>query len=117
MMFERGITVSYETVRVWCRKFGAEYSKRLRKFRGPVGDTWHLHEVYPKIDGRYKYFWRAVDQEGEVIDILVQSRRDSGAAERFLKKILKAESALPPSRGNGPLGQLWRGDEKADAWC
>jgi putative transposase len=95
MMFERGVTLSYETIWAWCQKFGGLYSKRLRQCRGPVGDSWHLGEVYLKIDGRYQYLWRAVDQEGEVIDILVQSRRDSGAAERFFKKILKAESALP----------------------
>jgi putative transposase len=95
MMFERGISVSYETVRVWCLKFGAEYSKRLRKCRGPVGDTWHLDEVFLKIDGRQKYLWRAVDQQGEVIDILVQSHRDAKAASRFFRKLLKAESTLP----------------------
>jgi putative transposase len=95
MMFERGILVSYETVRVWCLKFGAEYSKRLRKCRGPVGDTWHLDEVYLKIDGCQKYLWRAVDQQGEVIDILVQSHRDARAANRFFRKILKAERTLP----------------------
>jgi putative transposase len=95
MMFERGISVSYETVRVWCRRFGGEYSKRLRKCRGPVVDTWHLDEVFLKIDGRQKYLWRAVDQDGEVIDILVQSHRDSRAANLFFRKILKAERTLP----------------------
>jgi putative transposase len=95
MMSERGVTVSYETIRAWCQKFGAEYSKRLKKCRGPVGDTWHFDEVYLKIDGRNQYLWRAVDQDGEVIDILVQSHRDARAAERFLRKILRAEGTLP----------------------
>lgn len=95
MMFERGITVSYEMIRVWCLKFGAEYSKRLKRSRGRVGDTWHLDEVYLKIDGRHQYFWRAVDQDGEVIDVLVQGHRDARAAERFFRKILKAKGALP----------------------
>ncbi len=95
MMFARGVTVSYETIRAWCQKFGAEYSKRLKKCRGPVGDTWHLDEVYLMIDGRNQYLWRAVDQDGEVIDILVQSHRDSRAAERFFRKILRVEGTLP----------------------
>lgn len=94
-MLERGVTVSYETIRAWCPKFGAEYSKRLKKCRGPVGDTWHLDEVYLKVDGRNQYLWRAVDQDGEVIDILVQSPRDARAAERFFRKILGVEGALP----------------------
>jgi putative transposase len=94
-MFERGLTVSYETIRAWCQKFGAEYSKRLRKCRGPVGDTWHLDEVYLKIDGRNQYLWRAVDQEGEAIDVLAQSQRDSRTAERFFRKILRVEGASP----------------------
>lgn len=94
-MSERGVTVSYETIRAWCQKFGAEYSKRLKKCRGPVGDTWHLDEVYLKIDGHNQYLWRAVDQDGEVIDILVQSHRDSRAAERFFRKILRVEGTLP----------------------
>jgi putative transposase len=95
MMLERGVTVSYETIRAWCQKFSAEYSKRLKKCRGPVGDTWHLDEVYLKIDGRNQYLWRAVDQDGEVIDILVQSHRDARAAERLFRKILRVEGTLP----------------------
>ena len=95
MMLERGVTVSYETIRAWCQKFGAEYSKRLKKCRGPVGDTWHLDELYLKIDGCNQHLWRAVDQDGEVIDIFVQSHRDARAAERFFRKILRVEGALP----------------------
>jgi putative transposase len=95
MMLERGVTVSFETIREWCQKFGAEYSKRLKKCRGPVGDTWHLDEVYLKIDGRNQYLWRAVDQEGEVIDIVVRSHRDARAAELFFRKILRVEVSLP----------------------
>jgi putative transposase len=95
MMLERGVAVSYETIRAWCQKFGGEYSKRLKKCRGLIGDTWHLDEMYLRIDGRYQYLWRAVDQEGEVIDILVQCYRDARAAERFFRKILSLEGALP----------------------
>ena len=87
--------MSYETIRAWCQKFGAECSMQLKKCRGPIGDTWHLDEVYLKIDGRILYLWRAVDQEGEVIDILVQSHRDSEAAEKFFRKILGGEGPTP----------------------
>ena len=95
MMAERGITVSYETVRRWCDKFGREYAKRLKRTRGLVGDTRHLDEVSLKINGHYQYLWRAVDQEGEVIDVLVQSRRDARAAERFFGKMLHHQFSLP----------------------
>ena len=100
MMFERRVTVSYETIRAWCRKFGAEYSKRLKKCRGTVGETWHLDEVYIKIDGRNQYLWRAVDQEGETIDILLQSHRDSRAAEHIKDKGAnnRAENSHHPTR-------------------
>ncbi|CDF34483.1 unnamed protein product [Chondrus crispus] len=94
-MAERGVVVSYETVRAWCSKFGREYAKRLRRNRGRLGDTWHLDEVYLKIDGRFQYLWRAVDQEGQVVDILVQSRRDTGAAKRFFRKLLGKECTVP----------------------
>ena len=82
IMAERGLTVSFETVRRWCNQFGCEYSTRLRRCCRPVGDTWHLDEEYLKTNGQFQYLWRAVDQEGQVIDILVQNRRDSIAAER-----------------------------------
>jgi putative transposase len=95
MIFELGISVSYETIRVWYTKFGAEDARRLKRCRGRVGDTWHLDEVFLKIDGRNRCLWRAVDQQGEVIHILVQSHRDARAAKRFFKKLLKAQSALP----------------------
>ena len=81
-MAERDLTVSFETVRRWCDKLGRAYSTRLRRCRGPVGDTWHLGEVYLKINGQFQYLWCTVDQEGQVIDILMQNRRDSIAAER-----------------------------------
>ncbi len=93
-MSERGISVSYETVRAWCSKFGKEYAKQLRRSRGPVGDTWHLDEVYLKIDGRFQYLWRAVDQEGQVIAVLVQSKRDTHAAARFFRKLLGNEGTV-----------------------
>ena len=77
LLAQRGITVSYEAVRLWCIKFGPEYARRLKRRQGRLGDTWHLDEVFIKIQGERQYLWRAVDQDGDVIDILVQPRRES----------------------------------------
>jgi putative transposase len=74
MMLERGVEVSHEAIRLWTLKFGAQYACRLRRDRGRCGDRWHLDEVFLKINGEQVYLWRAVDQEGEVLDILVQKR-------------------------------------------
>src|SRR6202049_2947435 len=89
MMVERGVVVSYETIREWCQKFGHSYAKRLRARRRQLGDRWHLDEVFLKIQGKLQYLWRAVDQDGEVLDILVQSRRNQRAAKKFFRKLLK----------------------------
>ena len=97
MMLERGIEVSHEAIRLWCLKFGAEYARRLRRRRGRPGDTWHLDEVFCKINGQLVYLWRAVDQSGEVLDILVQKRRDTKAAKRFFRKLLKGLRYVPRS--------------------
>jgi putative transposase len=95
LMAERGVAVTYETIRAWCYKFGQDYAKRIRARRGRLGDTWHLDEVYLKIDGRLQYLWRAVDQDGSVLDILVQPRRDKKAAARFFKKLLRGSRYAP----------------------
>jgi putative transposase len=84
----RGVTVSYETVRRWCLKFGPSFAKKLRFHQGRLGDIWHLDEVYVSIQGKRHYLWRAVDQDGDVLDILVQPHRDQHAAERFFGKLL-----------------------------
>ena len=89
LLAQRGITVSYETIRQWCGRFGPAYARSLRKRQGRLGDTWHLDELFVNIQGRRQYLWRAVDQDGDVIDILVQSRRDRRAAARFLS-VLKS---------------------------
>ena len=89
MMAERGVIVTYESIRAWCEKFGQDYTKRIRARRGKLGDTWHLDEVFIKIGGRLQYLWRAVDQDGSVLDILVQPRRDKKAAARFFRKLLR----------------------------
>ena len=89
MMLERGVQVSHEAIRLWTLKFGAEYARRLRRRIGRYGDTWHLDEVFCRINGELVYLWRAVDQDGETLDVLVQRRRNAKAAKRFLRKLLK----------------------------
>ena len=76
LLAQRGVTVTYETIRHWCHAFGPDYARRLRRGRGRMGDTWYLDELFVNIQGRRQYLWRAVDQDGDLIDILVQSRRD-----------------------------------------
>lgn len=95
MMLERGIVVSHETVRQWCAKFGQAYANALRRRRPRPGDKWHLDEVYIKIASKTHYLWRAVDQHGIVLDILVTSRRDTRAATRFFRKLLKGLEYVP----------------------
>jgi putative transposase len=95
LLAARGITVSYETIRQWCRKFGSEYARVLRRRQGRLGDTWHLDELFVTIQGQRQYLWRAVDQDGDVIDILVQRRRNQRAAERFFRKLLKGQEREP----------------------
>ncbi len=88
ILADRGVLVSYETIRRWCVRFGGEFAARLRKRRPKPGDIWHLDEVYLKINGELHYLWRAVDQHGVVLDILVQERRNATAAKRFFKRLL-----------------------------
>jgi putative transposase len=95
LLAERGITVSHETIRHWCRKFGTEYARRLTRREGRLGDTWYLDELFVSIQGQRQYLWRAVDQDGDVIDILVQPRRDRRAAERFFRRLLKGQGCEP----------------------
>jgi len=95
MMLMRGVTLTYETVRYWCLKFGQAYSNGLRRRSHRPGDRWHLDEVFLKINGRVHYLWRAVDQDGDVLDILVQSRRDKKAAKKFFRKLLKGLQYVP----------------------
>jgi putative transposase len=87
--------VSYESVREWCLKFGAAYAKRIRAHGPRPGDRWHLDEVRLKIQAKLQYLWRAVDQDGEVLDILVQSRRNKRAAKKFFRKLLKVLQYVP----------------------
>ena len=89
LLAERGVPVTYETIRRWCRKFGQTFADGLRRRRPRPGDKWHLDEVFIRIQGVQHYLWRAVDQHGVVLDILVQERRDAKAAKRFFKRLLK----------------------------
>ncbi len=84
-MLARGVVVTYETIRSWCARFGPDYANQLRRRRPRPGDKWHLDEVFVKINGTTHYLWRAVDQHGDVLDILVQSRRNAVAAKRFFR--------------------------------
>jgi putative transposase len=95
MMMARGVVVSYETIRAWCRTFGQTYANGLRRRRPRPGDKWHLDEVFIKIGGKTHYLWRAVDQDGNVLDILVTSRRDAKAATRFFRKLLRGLRFVP----------------------
>jgi putative transposase len=97
MLLERGIIVSYETVRRWALKFGPDYARRLKRKRPSRRDVWHLDEVVVTIAGKKHWLWRAVDQDGYVLDEIVQSRRDTKAAKRILKRLLKKQGC-PPRR-------------------
>jgi len=94
-MATRGVLVSYETVRCWCDKFGKQYADGLRRRRARSGDKWHLDEVFLKINGVTHYLWRAVDQNGVVLDILVQPKRDRFAAIRLFRRLLRATGRKP----------------------
>jgi putative transposase len=95
LLAKRGIIVSYETIRQWCRKFGPEYARKLKRRQGRLGNVWYLDEVFVKIRGELHYLWRAVDQDGDVIDILVQRYRNARAAKRFFRKLLKGQESTP----------------------
>jgi putative transposase len=88
ILAERGVIVSHESIRQWCLSFGADFARKLRKRRPKPGDTWHLDEVFLRINGELHDLWRAVDQHGVVLDILVQERRNATAAKRFFQRLL-----------------------------
>jgi putative transposase len=95
LLFVRGVIVSYEAIRKWCRKFGQPYANQLRRRRPRPGDKWHLDEVFITINKERQYLWRAVDQDGTVLDILMQRRRDKHAAKKFFRKLLKGCQYVP----------------------
>src|SRR5437660_10772031 len=95
MLAARGISVTHETIRQWGLKFGREFANRIRRRTPRRGDKWHLDEVVISIAGKKHWFWRAVDQDGFVLDILIQSRRDKKAAKRLFRKLLKKQGRAP----------------------
>jgi putative transposase len=95
LLAERGITVSYETIRLWCIKFGAIYTRRLKRKHRGYGDTFYIDEVFVKINGTQHYLWRAVDQDGEVVDVFLQAKRDGATAKRFFKRLLRSHGGEP----------------------
>lgn len=95
MLLERGIVVSYKTIRCWARKFGPDYARRLRRKAPSPDDVWHLDEVVVTVGGRKHWLWRAVDQDGYVLDEIVQTRRNTKAVKRLLTRLMKKQGCLP----------------------
>jgi putative transposase len=95
LLAERGITVSREAIRLWCIKFGAIYARRLKRKHRGFGDIFYIDEVFVKINGKQHYLWRAVDQDGEVVDVFLQAKRDGAAAKRFFKRLLRSHGGEP----------------------
>ena len=95
LLAERGIIVSYESIRYWCIKFGSKYSRRLKRRHQGFGDTLFMDEVFVKIGGIQHYLWRAVDQDGEVVDVFLQKSRNAEAAKRFFKRLFKSHKGKP----------------------
>ena len=92
---QRGVIVSYEFIRLWCIKFGRIYARRLKRRHNGYGDTFYIDEVLVKINGKQQYLWRAVDQDAEVVDVFLQSRRDGAAAKQFFKRLLRRHGGEP----------------------
>lgn len=104
LMAERGIDVSYETIRQWVDKFGRTFAKRIKARSEKPSSVWHLDEVYTKINGQMVYLWRAVDDEGSVLDVVVQGRRNTKAALRLLRKLLTNQGVRPERIVTDKLG-------------
>ena len=95
LLAQRGVIVSYESIRLWCIRFGQRYTRRLKRRHQGFGDTFYIDEVFVKINGKQQYLWRAVDQDGEVVDVFLQSRRDGAAAKRFFIRLLRRQGEEP----------------------
>jgi putative transposase len=95
LLAERGITVTRESIRLWCLKFGAIFARRLKRKHRGYGDTFYIDEVFIKIKGKQHYLWRAVDQDGEVVDVYLQAKRDDAAAKRFFRRLLRSHGSEP----------------------
>jgi putative transposase len=110
MLAMRGVSLSYETVREWCLKFGQLYANGLRHKSPLPGDQWHLDVVFLKINGRVHYLWQAVDQDGDVLDILLQSHRDKKAAKKFFSEAAKNLAICPEGDHHRQAEELQCGD-------
>jgi putative transposase len=95
LLAQRGIEVSFEAIRLWSNKFGPQFARRLRRKHCGYGDTFYIDEVFVKIQGKQHYLWRAVDQDGEVVDVFLQKRRDGKAAKRFLERLMRRHKGEP----------------------
>jgi len=95
LLAQRGITVSYESIRLWCNKFGPKYTRRLNRKHCGYSDTFFVDEVFVKIGGKQHYLWRAVDQDGEVVDVYLQAKRDGDTAKRFFRRLLRSHQGEP----------------------
>ncbi len=120
LMAARGVVLSYETVRRWTLKFGQQYANELRRRRPQPGDTWHLDEVFLKINGKTSYLWRAVDQDGNVLDILVQSRRGypvgAGCCQEVLPQTPQRLPVCSARAHHRQTCQLWCSETGDPAW-
>jgi len=104
ILARRGVLVTHESVRLWCNKFGPHYARRLRRRHRGYGDTVFMDEVFVRIQGRQQYLWRAVDQDGEVVDVLLQERRDAASARRFFRHVLARLGSDPRTIVTDRLG-------------
>jgi putative transposase len=95
LLAERGITVSREAVRLWCIKSGAIYTRCLKRKHRGCGDTFYIDDVFVKVNSKRHYLWRAVDQDGEVVDVFLQARRDGAAAKRFFRRLVRSSGTQP----------------------
>jgi putative transposase len=95
LLAQRGIIISRESIRLWCDKFGSKYSARLRKTHQGYGDTFFIDEVFVKIDGKQHYLWRALNQDGEIVDVFLQKWRNAKAAKRFFVRLLRKHKGGP----------------------
>ena len=117
LLAERGIEASYETVRRWVLKFGPAFARNLRRLRPRPTDRWHLDEMVVSIQGKRMYLWRAVDSEGEVLDLLVQSKRDTAAALRLMRKLLRKEGYAPDELVTDKLGSYGAAQRRLRLSC
>jgi putative transposase len=117
MLAMRGVILTYETVREWCLKFGQTYANDLRRRSPRPGDRWHLDEVFLKINGRIHYLWRAVDQDGEVLDIPVQSNRDKKGGQEVLPQTIKEIAVRPESDCDRQVEELWSSEGCCASQC